>query len=108
MSDFVIRPIKETDRSQIRAILTERWGSSIIVSRGIIHEADKLPGFIAEENGRLVGLVTYEIKSKGCEIITLNSFRENMGIASALIEKVKNIAGDAGCGRLWLITTMIT
>jgi len=54
---------------------------------------------------RVLGLVTYHIKTPECEIITLDSLAEGMGIGNQLIQAVKKIAVEAGCICLTLITT---
>jgi N-acetylglutamate synthase-like GNAT family acetyltransferase len=105
MKPFQIRPINKNDRAWVASLLTEHWGSTKMVTRGKIHEADKLPGFVAVQEGKPTGLVTYRIDGKECEIVTMNSLVEGKGIGSALIDTVKNAAVTAGCKRLWLITT---
>jgi GNAT superfamily N-acetyltransferase len=70
-----------------------------------MHHAAELPGFIATHYSKPVGLVTYRIDGNECEIVTMNSLLEGIGIGSALIAAVKNVAAEAGCKRLWLITT---
>ena len=55
--------------------------------------------------GRPSGLVTYRIDGDECEIITLNSLIEGIGIGSALLEAVGKAAEASGCKRFWLITT---
>jgi len=64
-----------------------------------------LPGFVAVREGRPIGLVTYRIDGDECEITTLNSPVEGVGIGSALVAAVKGAAVSAKCKRLWLITT---
>jgi GNAT superfamily N-acetyltransferase len=49
--------------------------------------------------------VTYHIEGDACEIVSLDSLVEGIGIGAALIEAVKDAALAAGCTRLWLITT---
>jgi N-acetylglutamate synthase-like GNAT family acetyltransferase len=49
--------------------------------------------------------VTYHIENKVCEIVSLDSLVEKIGIGSGLIAAVKSEAHRAGCCRLWLITT---
>jgi GNAT superfamily N-acetyltransferase len=66
---------------------------------------EKLPGFIADIDGKWVGLLTYEIGNRECEVVTLNSTSGGMGIGSGLLEAVRKVAISAGCKRLWLITT---
>ncbi len=87
------------------ALLTEHWGSARSVSRGRIYQADELPGFVAVEKDKPIGLITYNIHGKECEITTMNSEAEGKGVGSALVEAVKKTANQKGCKRLWLITT---
>lgn len=56
-------------------------------------------------DGKAVGLVTYRIDGYECEIVTLDSLVEGMGIGSALVGAVKAAAVSAKCNRIWLITT---
>ncbi len=105
MDTFHIRPASESDREAVARILRENWSSTEIVTRGRIHRADSLPGFVAVEDGRLVGLVTYSVKGAECEIITLNSETDGSGIGTALLNVVKDAAVSANCRRLWLICT---
>jgi len=53
----------------------------------------------------MVGLITYDIQDKACEIITLDSFLESCGVGTALIQAACGIAKDQKCRRLWLVTT---
>lgn len=105
MSNFYLRPLNDDDGERVRRFLIERWGSARVVSRGKIYHADALPGFVAMQGDRIVGLATHRIGANECELVTLDSAREGIGIGSALIEAVKNAARQAGCTRLWLITT---
>jgi DNA-3-methyladenine glycosylase I len=105
MNSFQIRPISEGDREWIARLLAQWWAGTKIVTRGKLHHAEKLPGFIAVQKGKPAGLITYEITGKDCEIVTMNSLVEGKGAGSALIGAIKKIAINAGCKRLWLITT---
>jgi ribosomal protein S18 acetylase RimI-like enzyme len=100
-----IKAIRAKDRPWILEKLTERWGSTNCVSRGVVHHADQLPGFIAYLNGRRSGLITINIVESCCEIVTLDSFRENIGVGSALIREAEDYARKQNCASLWLITT---
>jgi len=42
-----VHPIGNDDYEWIRSLLCERRGAVVVVSRGRMHHADKLPGFIA-------------------------------------------------------------
>ncbi len=86
-------------------LLTGRWGSPGIVSRGTLHTLEELQGFIAKQTEKPVGLVTYRIHGNQCEIVSLDSPVEKQGVGTALIEAVKREAPSKGCTRLWTITT---
>lgn len=105
MQSFEIRPSISEDQAWIKATLVEHWGSQLVVSRGQIHDPSQLSGFIAISTGKRVGLVTYRVDGEDCEIVTLDSWQENIGVGTALIDAVKRVAIEAGCSRLWLITT---
>ncbi len=100
-----INPISESDRQWVSTFLDDHWGSAKVVSRGRVHFADQLPGFIAWQGNDPRGLITYFIEGFQCEIITINSIDEGKGIGTALIQAVREIAEVRGCKRLWLITT---
>lgn len=103
---YRIRALSAPDRNWIASRLDEYWGSTRIVSRGRLHYAHTLPGFtIVDENDTPQGLVTYHIDKDACEIVTLNSFKEGIGIGNALIEAVKDAAKAEKCKRIWLITS---
>ena len=105
MKTHSVRELRADDRDWVVGMLTKRWGSSRIVTRGILHHADELPGFVVESEGELVGLVTYRIDGTECEIITLDSLVERQGVGLKLLSRVREAAVDTGCNRLWLITT---
>ncbi len=85
--------------------MIEHWGDEFVVAHGVIYRSAGLPGFGAWVEGEAVGLITYHLDGDNCEIVTLNSTREGLGIGTALIETVRKNAQCAGCRRLWLVTT---
>ncbi|MBI5119231.1 GNAT family N-acetyltransferase [Candidatus Poribacteria bacterium] len=102
---YRVRPLSEDDRHDMVSLLEAHWGSTKIVSRGRLHYADQLPGFLAVSGGKPVGLATYKMDGNQCEIVTLNSEVERTGIGTALIAAVKGVAVSAKCGRLWVVAT---
>ncbi|RMG85889.1 MAG: GNAT family N-acetyltransferase [Chloroflexi bacterium] len=104
-TDYEIRALTPQDRAWVASWLDKHWGSTAIVTRGQSYYAHLLPGFVAEKDGEHIGLVTYRIDGPSCELMTLDSLQPGQGIGSALIEAVKEAAKEAGCKRLWLITT---
>jgi GNAT superfamily N-acetyltransferase len=100
-----IRPLCPADRDWVKRHIAEHWGAEIVVAHGTIYHPAALPGFVAELDGKMTALVTFQINGDACEIVTLDSLHPGQGIGTALIEEVKAAAGAAGCRRLWLITT---
>lgn len=86
-------------------LLGGHMGSRRIVSRGRIFDPFEYPGFVGLVEDAPAALITYRIDGDSCEILTLHSQREGLGLASALVERVKAVAKAADCQRVWLITT---
>jgi len=99
-----VRPLGEADREWATGKLRELWGEGV-VSRGRLLDATVLPGFVAEGDGEPAGLLTYRIDGGDCEVVTINAFPRGAGAGTALMEAVAVAARDAGCRRVWLITT---
>lgn len=100
-----LRKLETEDREWVGDVLRERWGSPLIITRGESHQADQLPGFIAEDRGTPIGLVTYRLEGDACEIVSLDSLLEGRGVGTALVAAVIEASTEHGCKRLWLITT---
>ena len=105
MKTFQIRPVSKDDKAWVISLLAEWWAGPRVVTRGKLHHPEELPGFIAVQKAKPAGLITYNINGRECEVVTMNSLIERIGIGSALIDAVKNTVIKAGCIRLWLITT---
>ncbi|MCL4250652.1 MAG: GNAT family N-acetyltransferase [Anaerolineae bacterium] len=105
VSGYSMRALVDADRGWMREFMRQRWGSAFVVSRGQIYEPSRLPGFIAEQDGQVVGVATYHVSGAACELMTLDSLVEGQGLGTALIDAVKTAARACGCVRLWLITT---
>ncbi len=109
---FTVRPLTVKDRTWVAQFLDDHWSSTKIVTRGQSYYGHLLPGFVAFEAGHEddktpnpIGLVLYRAEGLHCEVMTLDSLTPNIGIGSALLAAVKVAAAEAGCKRLWLITT---
>lgn len=102
---MAIRQAEPADRPWVLEFLRARWGSDRMVARGRVYFPADLPGFIALVDGEPTGLLTYEIAGRACEIVMFDSGTKGVGIGSALLDAVRQAAAEAGCTRLWLITT---
>jgi GNAT superfamily N-acetyltransferase len=100
-----VRPLTDDDRPWVEQLVPERWGAPTVVGHGRVYKVAELPGFVALDGDQRLGLLTYSIEGDACEVITIDSLREGIGIGSALVEAVAKTARETGCRRLWLITT---
>ena len=103
--EITVRPIEPADKPQALQFITEQWGEDLVVSRGVVHQPSALPGFIAEYDGRLAGLVTYRMAENSCEIITIDVTQKFGGVGTMLLDAVTETVQASGCRRLWLVTT---
>jgi N-acetylglutamate synthase-like GNAT family acetyltransferase len=109
---FTIRPLTAKDRTWVAQFLDEHWASTKIVSRGQSYYGHLLPGLAAFEanpdggkSPKVIGLALYRVDGQQCEVMTLDSLTPDTGVGSALLDAVKQAASEAGCKRLWLVTT---
>jgi GNAT superfamily N-acetyltransferase len=102
---FQLRPLTPADKDWVDRFIEKEWGAKLVVAHGVIFRPSELPGYTATMGEAIDGLVTYNIMDTECEIVTLNSCHENLGIGSALIKAVQRTAADLGSSRLFLVTT---
>ncbi|HZD78774.1 MAG TPA: GNAT family N-acetyltransferase [Actinomycetota bacterium] len=100
-----VRPIREEDRDWVRRLMRDRWKSERMVAHGQVFEPAAMDGFVAEIAGEAVGAITFRIQDKGCEVVSLDALREGLGIGTELIRQVTAAAREAGCRRVWAMTT---
>jgi GNAT superfamily N-acetyltransferase len=100
-----IKKIAEEDRRAVACFIQARWFSTYMAVRGQLIDMTLLDGFVAYDNGNIVGLVTYRIQGNECEIMSLDSLHENKGMGTQLLSRVIDIAADAECACVKLITT---
>jgi len=100
-----IRPVTFSDRRWVTETVAGHFASARIVSRGVLHDSEELPGLAAVQDGSPCGVLLYAIRDAECEIVVLISLVGRTGVAAALLGAVQGTARDAGCRRLWLVTT---
>lgn len=97
--------INETNRSAVVDFIISHWYTSEMVVRGEVVDMAGLDGIIAEENRRIIGLVTYRYYNQLCEIMSFDSLLEGQGIGSRLLELAVEAAKAKQCRKVVLITT---
>lgn len=103
---MTVIPIQQLHQNNVLQFFKEQWGSTEMVISSGIYDCSKLDGFAyVDEQNMLLGLVTYIIRDKECEIISLDSIMEGKGIGSLLVQAVEQHAFEHDCTMITLITT---
>jgi GNAT superfamily N-acetyltransferase len=94
------------DRPAVAAFLAQR-GSARVARRNQLLDPLDHPVLLAEDdqNGQLLGVLTYVVDRGQCEVLTLYAGQQWRGVGTALLQLVEQVATDQGCRHLWLITT---
>lgn len=100
-----IKQIADAHRGAVNAYLRCLWGGPMMVTRGALYDTSALPGFVAVEDGALLGMALYRLIGDECEVSALLSLVQGMGAGKALLHEVYETARHAGARRLWLVTT---
>jgi GNAT superfamily N-acetyltransferase len=98
-------PVSTHNRQQINAFISQHWFTTEMIIRGESVDMTTVEGIAAMDCDEIVGLVTYRIYRKVCEITSLDSLREDQGIGTALVGQVIEIARDNECLRVSVSTT---
>ncbi len=100
-----VTELTDDDRLWVQERTELLFGGDFVVSRTEVHDPHKLPGFIASEGRERVGLATYCLYHGECELVTIDSLCQYLGVGTLLLEKVEEVARQAGCSKIWTITT---
>ncbi|MBS1262582.1 MAG: hypothetical protein MAG453_01938 [Calditrichaeota bacterium] len=100
-----VREKTDKDAGWVAEVIGELWGSTRIVTRGRVHHVENIPGYVAERDGDRVGLLTYQIYGRECELITINTLEQGIGAGRALLDRLRETAKQHNCRGIWLITT---
>lgn len=100
-----IHRVTAADLSKLRQFWKKNWDADFVVAHGTIFHPENVSGFIALEGNEWIGLITHTFLETDCEIVSIDSLRENEGIGTALIEKVVEEAKANQCRRVHLTTT---
>ena len=99
------RDVLSSDKEWVKEFITRHWSSNKIVVHESVYYPNRLKGFLAEDRKKKIGLITYKIAKDGCEIVTLNSVKQNKGVGTQLVKLVLSEAKKRKCKNIWLITT---
>jgi GNAT superfamily N-acetyltransferase len=105
MTNVKIRSKNGLDKKWIHKFVEKQWGADKIVLPNGIYIPSDLSGFIADKNGKPVGLVTYIYELSVCKIITLNVLEKHEGIGTLLLDSVIEISKRDDLKQIMLYTT---
>jgi ribosomal protein S18 acetylase RimI-like enzyme len=103
LTGMLIREYRESDRFWAEPFMRDEFGGPLQARRGELLDVLALPGFVAERDGRPIGLVTYRLENDACELAFIASLERHAGVGTALLDAV--VRAVAGCERIWLVTT---
>ena len=100
---MVIRPYRESDRTWAERLVNQAFGGHLQARRGELIDVLALPGFVADDDGRRLGLLTYRRDRADCELAFIEASERHRGVGTALLDALRREVMD--CKRIWLVTT---
>jgi ribosomal protein S18 acetylase RimI-like enzyme len=97
VTPYTLRRLCTADRAIVIPLLEQAWGAVDVValSLGGVVDASTLPGWLAEQDGEVVGLLTYLVAGDLVDIVTINAFAGG-GIGRAMVDAlVADVRGSA-------------
>jgi GNAT superfamily N-acetyltransferase len=91
--------------AQMRALMTELWGSTDVALDGKLYDLTKCDCLVCEDERGLLGFLHYDARGAEWEILALDCPRPGEGAGTALIGEVIQMAKNAGAKRLVVVTT---
>ena len=101
----VFRPRREADRQWLFHLWRREWGGETMVSRGRAYRLEDVEAVIAVQGDAYVGAATFVMLEDECELLSLNSLVEGIGVGTLLLKAVEDAAKQAGVSRVTLITS---
>lgn len=105
MGDLELAVATGGERGRVLDEVARRWGGRSIARRGGAVRIDDLAVMVASRGGEVLGAALYAVEAGQVEVVTLDAFVPGRGVGTALLEAVAEAGRDAGCARMWLITT---
>ena len=101
-----VRRVSADDREWMREVIAGAFASTVVVSRGRVHEdTELLDGFVVELDGRPIGCALWKEIDGDAELVVLVTTYRGVGAGAALLDAVVEYARSAGWKLLWLVTT---
>ena len=102
---MTVRPFAEGDQGWAGPLVAAELGGRWHIRRGERVDGLEPPGWVAEREGRPVGLATAASRKDGWELVLLLATERRAGVGSMLVDRVLDEARRAGAPRVWVVTT---
>jgi GNAT superfamily N-acetyltransferase len=89
-----VRSIERDDQPWVVRRLGLRTRPVTVARKGVLIDASVLPGFVATDGERPVGLLTYDAAHGECEVVAIISTEEGRGIGRALMDAARDHAAS--------------
>ncbi len=100
-----IQTLNEKFRESVNGYVRCLWGGPMCVTLGSLYDTSGLPGFVAVEEGALLGALLYREADGEMEVGALFSLVEGQGAGRKLLDAAAAEARKRNLRRLWLVTT---
>jgi hypothetical protein len=80
----ILAPMCEKDMEWLKKQWLQ-WGGDTVISKGKKHHIPELGAFIAWVDDTRVGEATYRLGINDCELVSINSLVQGIGVGSNLI-----------------------
>jgi len=104
MNKITIRLTTPDDGEMVSQLMEDHWGGEPLVVRAENFYPSKLEGILALSEDKIIGFLFFDIQDQTCEIIVIDVFDKFKGVGTTLINKLKIIAKDKDCNRIYLTT----
>jgi ribosomal protein S18 acetylase RimI-like enzyme len=98
----LVRDLLPADLPAAEALLAEGLGGRLHARKGELIDVLERPGLVAEANGALIGLLTYDRRPAECELVAIVAAIRSSGIGTALVAALRERVPDLP---IWLVTT---
>ncbi|MCH9644102.1 MAG: GNAT family N-acetyltransferase [Gammaproteobacteria bacterium] len=105
MNKVTLRLTIPDDTKMVSQLMREHWGGEPLVIRSKNYYPSKLEGIIAYSGNEKLGFLFFDIQGKSCEIVVFEVFNKFHGLGTKILDKLKTVAKDKGCNRIYLMTT---
>jgi GNAT superfamily N-acetyltransferase len=104
--NVLVREYREpTDGRWAEALLNDQLSGRLQARRGELIDVLTLHPLVAEDADGPAGLLCYSVDEDGWELAAMVTARQGRGTGTALVQALLVRAREAGCGRVWVVTT---